>query len=414
MLSYIDLKYKPGRNDLIIEYYLESRRFREAVNSLAGESSIDTWSDIKTMNKRIFRELKPSVFRINKNRVKIAYPLELFEKGNVSQVMSSIAGNVFGLKMISNLRLEDVIFPKKMVKWFKGPKYGIKGVRKLLKIKKRPLIGTIIKPKLGLNYKEHAKVAYDAWLGGVDCVKDDENLTSMEFNPFNRRIVHTLKMKEKAERETGEKKAYMPNVTSETFEMLKRMEFVEKHNGNYIMVDILTVGFSGLQTLRDETKLPIHAHRAMHAALTRNKKHGISMLVLAKLARLIGVDTLHIGTIVGKMEGGLREVRHIEEEIEKRIIKEGILTQRWYGIKPVMAVASGGLHPGMIEKLVKYLGKDILMNFGGGIHGHPAGTLDGAMAVRQAVDAVMKGENLKEYAERHIELKVALKKFGFK
>ncbi len=208
----------------------------------------------------------------------------------------------------------------------------------------------------------------------------------------------------------------MPNITAETFEMLRRMEFVRKNNGEYIMVDVLTTGFSALQTLRKYSKEVIHGHRAMHAALTRNKKHGISMLTLAKIYRLIGIDQLHIGAIVGKMEGGSSEVIDIGEEIEDNLVEEDkkahVLEQKWYNIKPMMAVCSGGLHPAKIPRLMSYMGNNIVMQFGGGCHGHPDGTGAGARAIRQALYAAMNKIPLPRYANEHIELKKALEKWG--
>jgi ribulose-bisphosphate carboxylase large chain len=246
-----------------------------------------------------------------KGLVKIAYPLDLFEPSNMPQLMSSIAGNIYGMKAIQNLRLLDFTFPERGVKMYKGPAFGINGIRKIMKVKTRPLVGTIIKPKVGLPSKEHARVAYESWVGGCDIVKDDENLTDQSFNPFRKRIKLTLEALSKAERETGEVKIYMPNVTAETDEMLERIDFVKDNGGRYVMLDVITIGFSGIQTAIEHArkqKLVVHAHRAMHAALTRNKKHGITMLALAKLYRLAGVDQLHVGTAVGKMEGPAQEV----------------------------------------------------------------------------------------------------------
>ena len=421
-IDFVDLNYKPKSSDLICSFYLEKDEnslltYHELAGGVAAESSIGTWTTLTT-EKPYMQKLAAKVFEIKNNWIKIAYPLELFELNNIPNIMSSIAGNIFGLKDIKNLRLEDINFPDELVRHYRGPLYGLEGIRKLLKVKKRPLIGTIIKPKLGLNSKDHAKVAYDAWIGGCDIVKDDENLASQSFNRFESRVIETLRMRDKAEKETGEKKVYMPNVTAETSEMIKRMNFVKHCGGEYAMVDILTIGWSGLQTLRNynqEIKLVLHAHRAGHAALTRNPKHGISMLVIAKLTRLIGMDQLHIGTAVGKMEGPAREVTFLEEEIEKSIIREKghALAEKWHNIKPMFAVCSGGLHPGLIPKLIKLLGNDIILQLGGGIHGHPFGTVKGAMAARQAVDAAMKDISLKEYAKSHHELKLALNKWGY-
>ena len=417
-MKYIDFNYKPKKDDLVVEFYVEPNRvdIYKAANAIAGESSIGTWTDVKTMSKKIAESLKPSVFSIKGHNIKIAYSSRLFEKGNMAEILSSIAGNIFGMKMLRNLKLLGIDWPNNIIKSFKGPKYGIPGVRKILKVKTRPLVGTIVKPKLGLSYKTHAQVAYEAWIGGCDIVKDDENLTNQLFNPFNKRIVETLKMRKKAERETGEVKVYMPNITAEVDEMKKRAKFVKKNNGRYMMIDVVTTGFSALQTMRDENEklgLVIHAHRAMHAALTRSKM-GVSMFALAEIYRLLGVDQLHIGTIFGKMEGGREEVTDIKNEISKNFIKpkKPVLETNWGKIKPVFPVCSGGLHPGHVDKLVKALGKNIIIQMGGGIHGHPMGTQFGAVAAREAVDAVMKGKTLKEYSKKHNALRLALKHFG--
>jgi ribulose-bisphosphate carboxylase large chain len=141
------------------------------------------------------------------------------------------------------------------------------------------------------------------------------------------------------------------------------------------------------------------------------------MLTIAKIARLIGVDQLHIGTAhIGKMEGSVKEVQNIEKEIEEMSIKgEGhILDQKWENIKPVFAVASGGLSPLSIPKLIRRMGTNIIIQMGGGIHWHPDGTKKGAMAARQALDATMQGISLKEYSKTHSELKDAIKRFGYK
>jgi ribulose-bisphosphate carboxylase large chain len=317
--------------------------------------------------------------------------------------LSSVAGNIFGLRTLENLKLNDIQFPAELIKSFKGPKYGVKGIRKLLKVYCRPLVGTIIKPKLGLKTADHAKVAYDAWSGGCDIVKDDENLSSQRFNPFEERLTETLESRDQAQEETGEKKVYMINITAETKEMLKRAELVVSHGGEYVMIDILTCGFAALQTFRQQDfDLVIHAHRAGHAAFTKNSKHGISMRVIAEVARMVGVDQLHVGTVVGKMFETREDVAENCEALKMRMD----------GLKPVFPVASGGLHPGLVPSLLEILGKDIVIQAGGGIHGHPDGTVAGAKAMRQAVDATLQGIALTRYAVEHEELKAALEIWG--
>ena len=406
-IDFVDLRYKPKNTDLICSFYLEKdeksqMNFQQLAGGIAAESSVGTWTELTT-EKPYMKKLAAKVFLIKENMIKIAYPIELFELDNIPNLMSSIAGNIFGLKDIKNLRLEDINFPTAMIKKFKGPVYGIQGIRKLLKVYNRPLLGTIIKPKLGLNTKDHAQVAYNAWVGGCDIVKDDENLSSQSFNDFYERTKETLKLRDKAEKETGEKKVYMANVTAETNEMLKRMDFIKKCGGEYAMVDILTVGWSALQTLRNhnsDLKLVLHAHRAGHAAFTKGK-NGISMKVIARLSRLIGMDQLHVGTAVGKME----------ETREKVIENANACKEKFGNLKQVFPVCSGGLHPGHVPALIKILGKDIIIQMGGGIHGHPQGTVAGAKAARQAIGAAMKNISLKEYSKTHKELQEALEKF---
>jgi ribulose-bisphosphate carboxylase large chain len=370
----------------------------EAAGGVAAESSIGTWTELTTIKPYVER-LAAHVFSIEENEVKVAYPIKLFERGSMPNILSSVAGNVFGLKALRNLRLNDIEFPRDLINGFKGPKYGVEGVRKLLKVHDRPLVGTIIKPKLGLKTADHAEVAYEAWSGGCDIVKDDENLGSQAFNRFEDRLVKTLESRDRAEEETDEEKIYMVNVTAETNEMLKRAEFVVDHGGEYVMIDVLTCGFAALQTLRErDFDLVIHAHRAGHAAFTKNPSHGISMRVIAKIARIVGVDQLHVGTVVGKMSETKSEV---EENCEA-------LRMSMDGLKPVLPVASGGLHPGLVPALIEILGKDIVIQAGGGIHGHPDGTAAGAKAMRQAVEAALQGVKLEQYAAEHKELKTAL------
>jgi len=317
------------------------------------------------------------------------------------QILSSIAGNIFGMKVVTNLKLEDIEWPERLVKSFKGPNIGLDEIRKIVDVKNRCLVGTIIKPKIGLSSKEHAKVAYDAWINGLDLVKCDENLTDQNFNRFETNIKETLKMKEKAEHQTGERKIYVPNVTAETKEMIKRTKLVEREGGNCIMVDIITAGWSALQSLRDEDlNLIIHAHRAGHGMFTRGK-HGASMLTVAKIARLIGVSQIHIGSAnVGKMESG-------EEETQK---VNSFLKSKWFNIKPIFSICSGGLHAGSIPKIVKLLGSDVIVQAGGGVHS--LGTNVGAASMRQASEAVSQGISLEEYSKNHRELRLAISRWG--
>ena len=402
--SHLAIDKKPNKDSIIALFKITPQKglkLEKVAEAVAAESSVGTWTQPKTLNKRIFDKLAAKVISINKktNLVKIEYPIELFERKNICQFLSTIAGNVFSMKIVKSLRLEDVEFPEKYINGFLGPCFGLEGVRKIFGIYDRPIIGCIIKPKVGLSPQKTAEVAYKVWKNGVDLIKDDETLTDMKFCKFEKRVKEVIKVRKKVEKETGTRKVFVFNVTSPIDEAIKRAKLVKKYDGRCVMVDVVSMGFSSLDYFRRQNLgLIIHGHRAGHSAFTRNKNHGISMLVLAKLLRLVGVDQLHTGTVVGKMEGKKEEVIRINEFLRGKFGK----------LKPVLPIASGGMHPGLVPKLMKILGRGLVINFGGGIHGHPKGSGPGAKAVYQAIEATIKNIPLKEYAKTHKELKEAL------
>ncbi|RLI80075.1 type III ribulose-bisphosphate carboxylase [Archaeoglobales archaeon] len=403
--EFVDLDYKP-QNEVVCTFKVEPDgiSMEESAGRVASESSVGTWTTLARLPDRI-KKIMARVFEMDEDTIKISYPLELFDF-SIPQLLSSVAGNVFGMRALKNLRLEDIEFPKEFVSKQKGPQFGIEGVRKVLKIEKRPLTATVPKPKVGFDADEYAEVAYNAWSGGLDFVKDDENLTDQPFIRFEDRLKKVMKVKEKVEGETGERKSYLVNITGETNKMIERAKLVADYRNEYVMIDILTVGWAALQTLReicDDLSLAIHAHRAMHAAFTRNPKHGISLKVVTKLARLVGVDNMHVGTGVGKMVGGAKEVKELAE----------ICTNEWFNIKTTFPVSSGGLHPGLIPDVIRLFGNDVIVQAGGGVHGHPKGTYAGAKALRQAIDASIENTPLDDYAEEHEELRLAIEKWGF-
>ncbi|MDK2790928.1 MAG: ribulose-bisphosphate carboxylase large chain [Methanothermococcus sp.] len=421
-MDYVELGYKPKENELLSCIKIKAEDLEKVANEVAAESSIGTWTKIKTMKKEVYDKLKPTVYEINEigtdgkdkiGIIKIAYPLDAFEPSNMPGTLAGIAGNIFGMKIVKGLRILDFRFPEEFIKAYKGPKYGIKGIRDLLKVDNRPLVGTIVKPKVGLNTEEHSKVTYESWVGGCDIVKDDENLVSQDFNKFEDRIFKVMEYRDKAEDETGEKKIYMPNITAPYKEMIRRAQVVKDAGCEYAMLDVVVLGFSAVQQFREEDfDFVIHAHRAMHAAITRSREWGISMLALSKIYRLLGVDQLHIGTVVGKMEGEQDEVCGIRDEIVQDSVKKDDLNkffdQEWYGMNNVFPVSSGGIYPKLVPKITDMLGKDVILQAGGGIHGHPDGTISGAKAMRAAVESVAEGISLEQKAEEVPELKTAL------
>lgn len=415
--EFVDMNYNPSKDDLICLYYFEPAKgisAKEAIGRIASESSAGTWTTLHELPARV-AYISAHAFELNGRYVKVAYPLDLWEPANAPQLLSGIAGNIFGMKALRNLRLIDASLPAQYIKHFKGPRHGISGIRKLLKIRKRPITGAVPKPKIGFSAAEHAGVAYETWMGGFDLVKDDENLTSTSFNRFEDRVKRMAKLRDKAQKQTGEEKDALLNITGETKEMIRRAKLLSDSGFRFAMIDVVTCGTASVQTLREECGdlgLAIHAHRAMHAAFDRNPKHGITMYFLAKLMRLIGVDEIHSGTAIGKLVGSKKDVVEIADVLRNSNIISP-LPQNWGSIKPALPVSSGGLHPGLIPSVMRILGNDCTLLVSGGIHGHPKGTRAGAMAVMQAIEAAMEGIELNEYAKKHEELQQALEKWEF-
>jgi ribulose-bisphosphate carboxylase large chain len=429
--QFVDRSYEPDpERDVVAVFRITPEKgytIEDVAGAVASESSVGTWTSLYPWydQKRVdsLKGKAYSFFNLSDGSfiVKIAYPVELFEKGNMAGFMASVAGNVFGMKRVRGLRLEDIYLPKPFLEAFKGPSKGMKGVRDIFKVYDRPIVGTVPKPKVGYSPEEAGRIAYEILSGGMDYIKDDENLTGPSFCRFAERAKHIMKAIDKAEKETGERKVWFANITSDVREMVKRLKLVADYGNPYVMVDVVVAGWSTVTYIRDvaeEHGLAIHAHRAMHSAFTRNPYHGISMYVLAKLYRVIGVDQIHVGTAgAGKMEGG-REVINYARILREQHFKPEPgdvfhMEQEFYHIKPAFPVSSGGLHPGNLEPVIKALGDQIILQVGGGVMGHPDGPHAGAKAVRQALDAIMKGIPLQEYAESHRELKRALDKWGF-
>ena len=436
-LDFVDLKHKPSSNEVVALFYYEGAKGlskKEVVGRIASESSVGTWTTLPGMPVKRINKLKAKAYRIKGNFVFIAYPLDLWEQGSIPQLMSGIAGNILGMKAVRNLRLVDAYLPKKYLKHFKGPNYG-KNVVKFFDKNKQFLSvvkATVVKPKLGYTAKEHARLAYELFVGGIDCVKDDENLTNQSFNRFEERVKLVAKARDRAEKITGDKKDAFINVTSPSLkELEKRIKLVHSYGFKYFMIDVVLSGFTALGTaveLARELKMAIHGHRAMHAAFTRNKKHGITMHFFAKLMRIIGIDQLHIGTVVGKLEGDKTQVLLNRDMLYSSSLEEIFphrLKQEFYHIKPSLPVSSGGLHPGILptvlrilrqgylkKKTKEFLKMPVVVQVGGGVLGHPKGARAGAKAVVDSIRAFEEGVALEEAAKKSKELALALKKWG--
>jgi ribulose-bisphosphate carboxylase large chain len=403
--DFLDLDYTPEDDELVCDFYIEPAEdmsMEDAAGRVASESSNGTWAELQ-VDERI-KDLSATAFEIEGNHVAVAYPETVFEKGNMPQILSCIAGNIMGMKAVKRIRLKDCKWPQGLVESFHGPQFGSSVRNEIFDAGDRPITATVPKPKVGLTTRQHAEKGYEAWKGGIDLLKDDENLTGQTFNRFEKRVSKSLERRDRAEQETGEKKSYLINITASADEMLRRAEFVHEQGGEYVMVDIVTTGWAALQTVREkceELGLAIHAHRAMHAAFDRLETHGVSMRCIAQFARIIGVDQLHTGTAnLGKLDN------------EDTVGINDWLYSELYGKNDVLPMASGGLHPGIVPKVVDRLGTNIGIQIGGGVHGHPDGSAAGARALRQAIDAVMTDTDIHNYAENHSELQAALEKWG--
>jgi ribulose-bisphosphate carboxylase large chain len=405
-------------NYILAKYYVESPLGLESAGiAIATEESIGTWTEITTTNDWVRNRLPAKVFRSSGSEdaglVDIAYPLDLFdvETSGLANILSMVAGNLFGLTAITNVRLVDVEFPRSVVEQYPGPRLGIEGVRKLVGTDSnpRPHLGTIVKPKVGLNPEQTAKVAYEAAMGGVDFIKDDETLVNQAFCPLEARVSKVMEALDRVKSETGRTVLFAVNISSTPDRMVKHAETAMDNGCNTLMLDIIILGFPLVEWFLKtyDFKVPIHMHRAMHAAFTRNPKHGISMLPIAKMARMLGGDQLHTGSGAGKMGSDAER----SQELGKII---SFLRSDWFGKKRTFPVASGGIHPGFVPANYRLFGTDFVINAGGGIHGHPQGTRAGAMAMKQAIEASVKGIALDDYAKTHKELEVALEHWGEK
>ena len=375
---------------------------------MAGESSTATWTVVWTDRLTAHEHYQAKAYSVEpvpnapgQYIALIAYALDLFEEGSIANLTSSIIGNVFGFKALRALRLEDMRIPLHYVATFQGPPHGIVMEREYLNKYGRPLLGATTKPKLGLSARNYGRVVYEALRGGLDFTKDDENINSQPFMRWRDRYLSSMEAVNKAMAETGEIKGHYLNVTAGDMEaMYERAEFAKALGSVVIMLD-LTVGFTAMTSMSKWARrngVLLHLHRAGHGTYTRQKTHGVSFRVLAKWCRLLGVDHIHAGTVVGKLEGDPNMVQGYYDILRKAFVPEnrahGIyFDQDWGSMPGVMPVASGGIHAGQTHQLLHYLGEDVILQFGGGTIGHPMGVAAGATANRTAVELMIQARN---------------------
>ena len=393
LITYLDIELADGIPD---------EKFRDAAASCAAESSTGTWTKVyagKDSGIKMAEKMKAVAYDLNpeKKTFKIAYRSDLFEEGNMAGLLAGVAGNIDSMKMLKAFRLIDIKFPKNIVNSFPGPQFGIDGVRKFMEIERGPMLCTVPKPKVGrtaLEQAQLAKVLFTAAKGEFQGIKDDENLTSLYFNTFEDRCKKVHAVQREIEQKSGRKKFYLCNITHSDLDiMLERADMIKENGGRWLMMDAVTTGFTAVQTVRKHNPgLAIHAHRAMHGLLDRESGPGVhdggkivdfsmSMVVIAKIMRLLGVDSLHGGAPKTKMEN-YGEPKLVQEALQEDITPATDMTlgQNWYGMKGVWHVASGGLHAGTIGDSITQLGENLIIQAGGGVLGHPWGIEAGVQA----------------------------------
>jgi ribulose-bisphosphate carboxylase large chain len=410
-MGYWEPDYTPKDTDIIALFRVTPQDGVdpiEAAAAVAGESSTATWTVVWTDRLTATEKYRGKCYRVDPVPgaygvyfAYIAYDLDLFEPGSIANLTASIIGNVFGFKPLKALRLEDMRMPVAYVKTFDGPPTGIVVERERLDKFGRPLLGATVKPKLGLSGRNYGRVVYEALRGGLDFTKDDENINSQPFMHWRDRYLYCMEAVNKAQAATGEVKGTYLNVTAGTMEdMYERAEFAKQLGSCIIMID-LVIGYTAIQSMSKWARrndMILHLHRAGHGTYTRQKAHGVSFRVIAKWMRLAGVDHIHAGTVVGKLEGDPNTTKGyydiLRENVNPVSLEHGVFFhQEWASLRKVMPVASGGIHAGQMHQLLHLLGEDTVLQFGGGTIGHPGGIQAGAMANRVALEAMVLARN---------------------
>ncbi|PAU96715.1 ribulose-bisphosphate carboxylase large subunit [Paracoccus salipaludis] len=410
-MGYWDGDYTPKDTDLLALFRITPQEGVdpiEAAAAVAGESSTATWTVVWTDRLTACDQYRAKAYRVEpvpgqegQYFCYVAYDLILFEEGSIANLTASIIGNVFSFKPLKAARLEDMRLPVAYCKTFKGPPTGIVGERERLDKFGRPLLGATTKPKLGLSGKNYGRVVYEGLKGGLDFMKDDENINSQPFMHWRDRYLYVMEAVNLASARTGEVKGHYLNITAGTMEeMYRRAEFAKELGSVIVMIDLI-IGYTAIQSISEwcrQNDMILHLHRAGHGTYTRQKNHGISFRVIAKWMRLAGVDHIHAGTAVGKLEGDPMTVQgfyNVCRETHNAVdLPRGLFfEQDWADIRKVMPVASGGIHAGQMHQLIDLFGDDVVLQFGGGTIGHPMGIQAGATANRVALEAMVKARN---------------------
>ncbi|MBD3351158.1 MAG: ribulose 1,5-bisphosphate carboxylase [Candidatus Lokiarchaeota archaeon] len=338
----------------------------------------------------------------------VAYPLINVQRPdgtfNFPLMLTTVHGNI---SLGGPLKLVDIRFPKAFLEQFKGPKFGIDGIRKVLKVPERPMLNNMVKPCTGHSCETAADLVYKAAVGGCDVVKDDELIADAVFNTLEDRVTAVMEGVDKANSEKGEETLYTINITDNVPDVLEHANKIQDLGGNALMVNFLVVGLSTLKAITEDPsiKIPVLAHMDFAGVWYEDPWSGVaSDLTLGKFPRICGADIIVVPAPYGKAVV-------VDERYFMNIKAMRFPLQN---INQTLPMPSGGITAGMVGKSVRDAGKDILIGSGGGIHAHPDGPIEGAKAFRQAIDAVMKGIKVKKYAKDHEALAKAMGLWGSK
>ena len=335
----------------------------------------------------------------------ISWPFENLGP-SLPNLLATVAGNLFELQQFSGLRLLDITLPQAFRNAYLGPQFGVVGTRQLAGVTGRPLIGTIVKPSVGLSPSATAALVEQLVQGGIDFIKDDELQADGPHCPFAERVGAVMRVINNAADRTGKKAMFAFNLTGEIEQMVERHDLVEKAGGTCVMVSINSVGLPGLAYLRRHCRLPIHAHRNGWGLFQRSPHIGMSYVAYQKFWRLAGADHMHVNGLQNKF---------CEPDDSVLASARACLSPMFPGDGrgcEVMPVFSSGQTIRQVPSTWNALrSPDLILAAGGGLVAHPSGVAAGVRAMRQAWDAAVADIPLDTHAKSHPELRLALEKY---
>ncbi|WP_145132056.1 2,3-diketo-5-methylthiopentyl-1-phosphate enolase [Paenibacillus sp. Y412MC10] len=394
--------------------YDDKADFRKKAESIAVGMTVGSWTELPQAKRESMQKHLGEVLQVDVHEPEGAAPGERYADVtiaypdiNFSRDIPALLVTVFGkISMDGKIKLNRLGFSDHFVQGFPGPKFGIAGIRDILSVHDRPLLMSIFKSVIGLNADELREQFLRQALGGVDLIKDDEILFENELTPIEKRVEVCLKAAEAAQKETGKKLLYAANLTGPTSSLKSQAKKAIGAGANALLFNVLSYGYDVLHELSKdpEINVPIAAHPALAGAFYPSPHHGISASVLlGQLMRLAGADLVLFPSPYGSVTMPKAENMAIRDELISRELP----------MKASMPVPSAGIHPGLVPLILRDFGTDVVVNAGGGIHGHPMGTEAGGRAFVQAIAAAQQSIPLAQFAEDgHPELTAALDAWG--